>query len=1138
MAVPAPTNFAIINPSFELGDTTGWTVRADTPGLPGVGTAVTDNPYAGSWSGLWLGTAPGGSSDSQSSRANWINNARGTVAVGQSVTVTAALGMNDRSNSANQGEARIYWLDAADNIVGYTSSTKVQGNSSAWRVVSATGTAPAGATHVAAGVWVKANAAGGMRVDSLSWNYTYTATANLTQPTSVTGYNTQDNIPLRVEISSSNLTPTQVIYRRQVWNGTDWEAATELAVVNEAPWAANAGNFAVGRYRVYAEVYMSDGSFITTNMSTFDVAEPTPPDTREYKASNAYTYLVGENILNLGAGLPPTAVVTGVEVELDCALTVISRVKDKLVTDVEQFTNSTPFDVINGGVFETTLMSKSNGQYTVLGSPNSLNMTIEESDFTLTDQKKSGEFKLVFFSSAESTYTMGGETDIFNLGSVPASEFLTYAVGVRFYPTVNAKPDYADYGDAVVRVKIGSFKVRVFFDAGSVEYYFASPDKQNILKGTLVAYNVSDGDFRNGDASGILQLSPVLEVIEGDQLYIGDDWTIHSGYPVTDRNQIGTVASREEDDGIGMSYNSLPGQEQVYQNRSRYVFITANFYGDIALESMYGANGVGRAFAYNGEDFYNIYTTPDPIKDSPRHVAFHHSHLALGYDDGRVDISVVGEPFNFSGLDGASSWAIGDSVTGLLPLSGTVLGVFCKKSIAGISGTTVDNFATQTLSPSLGAIEYTCTNMGYPVYANAYGIYTLSQTQEYGDYLGTPLSQQVSPWLRPRLIRKFVSDKEVVVAWPVRSKNQYKLAFADGYVLSMTMNYGQQSSPTFSTQKYFITDDFANYDGLSLYEYPSIYPIAISSELDDSGEERIHVANYYKEPPVPVTPPSISGDLPDATEGDVYTYQLTITGGVAPVKVTSYSGPAGLVVSEDGLVTWPVPMMGDHEVQVQVTDLIGQTGGWQDQLNVNEVPGDPFWINVISVMNYEGTGSTFVDGKPLTWESQGGITQSGGGVTLSSNGQSLWSSLQGAVVTLNGDYTVEAFISVSSYNPSWGCIMNLSPGSKGLYINGSGEILFYDSGVVSSHFTVPLNQKVHVCLERKDGIIRTYLNGVGSVGTPSELTTIVNEIGIGADQRLNAFFRGTIYATRLTAGVARYNGQDFAVPVDPFPERP
>ena len=291
-----------------------------------------------------------------------------------------------------------------------------------------------------------------------------------------------------------------------------------------------------------------------------------------------------------------------------------------------------------------------------------------------------------------------------------------------------------------------------------------------------------------------------------------------------------------------MRYNGLPTYYQVESNSSRYQFITANFYGDPNWKSMYGVNGVDRAFAYNGEYFYKIIANPDADNDKPRHIANHHSHLALGYAEGRVDVSVVGEPYNFDGAKGASSWAFGDSVTGLLPLSGTMLGIFCQKSVWGLSGTTVDNFTSQVISPRMGAIEYTVTDMGFPVYANVYGIYTLSQTTEYGDYKGTPLSQDVSPWLRDRLQRDGTSDKEVVVAWPVRAKNQYKLAFADGYVLTMTMNFGSQQAPTFSKQKYFYTHPDFEAVEVDLYAQPSIVPAAISSELDHTGEERIHVA--------------------------------------------------------------------------------------------------------------------------------------------------------------------------------------------------------------------------------------------------------------------------------------------------------
>lgn len=845
MALPTPTmtgQVPVVNGDFESGNT-GWTVT-------GTANIVNESQIAGNWciKTQAAGEFPDGFC---------VNDTRYPVTPGQSISLNATAQMTTGTPGTG-AFVSLAWFTANGDILSYSSApiTNRQQVGNAQFTSSITAAAPPGAAYVAPrGAMNTSNSAtvSTIYMDNFSWNYVAGANIQLTAP-ATRQYSNEEQIPYRISysIAGGSATITQVEYFYQTYDvGTDtYNDPVSVAVVTTDPFAFNAPPMAAGQYGAYAVATLSTGLQITTNSRIFTVGTVVPV-TREYKASNSYTYLGGENILQLGAGLPSTALVTGVEVELTYSLQVLVRAKDKDVTNIAQFTPSVAFDVINDGVFETVLMSKAGGQYTILGSPSNVSIPVEQSAFTVAEQGVAdGEYLWTVYTGGGGTATVGGEEELFNLGAVPASDFLDYAFGVRFYPTVVAKPAYAAEGDCVVRVMINAMKIRVYFDAGSVEYYFASPDKTQVLKGTLVAYNVADGDFQNGDASGTLQLAPFLEQIDGTQTWIGDDWTIHSGYPVTDRNQIGTVAIRGRNDGVGMEYNSLPGQDMIYDNRSRYVFITANFYGDINLESIYGANGLGRAFAYNGENFYKIYTQPDPDKDMPRHVAFHHTHLALGYYDGRVDISVVGEPYNFSGLDGASSWAIGDSVTGLLPLTGAILGVFCKKSIVGISGTTVDNFATQTLSPSLGAVEYTITNMGYPVYANAYGVYTLSQTQQYGDYLGTPLSQQVSPWLRPRLIRKYTSNKEVVVAWPVRSKNQYKLAFSDGYVMSMTMNYGQQSSPTFSKQMYFLRPEEATVllfaDAIDpIYLQESLYPIAISSELDDSGEERIHVAHRW-----------------------------------------------------------------------------------------------------------------------------------------------------------------------------------------------------------------------------------------------------------------------------------------------------
>lgn len=843
MALPTPTPTGLVpirNGDFELG-AVGWT-------LTGTAAIVNESQMGGNWCVKSQGAG-------ELQDGNAVTEDIYPVVPGQAITATALSQMTTGTPGTSIW-IWLQWLNAAGEIISISYGTENQfrqyGTNKFTSTVSAA--APVGAAGVRVEGAMNTSASSTVStlyMDNFSWNYNTAngAEARLVGPTNQT-YTEETNIPYRIEASiAGSTTVTSVSYYYQTFNSgtSQYENEQLVATVTESPFGFNAPPMAAGQYAAYARVTLSNGLVLVTNSVAFTVGTVTVV-TKEYKASNAYTYLVGENILNLGAGLPPTAVVTGVEFEVNNRRDVLARVRDSGVTDISQYTSTTPFDIINDGVFEFAAMSKVNGQYTVLGSPMTLNVPIEQTDYTLAETGiADGVYKWVVWNRGFVTDTVGGETELFNLGSVPASDFLNYSFGVRFYPTVNSKPSYAADGDACVRVKLDTFKIRVYFDAGSVVYYFASPDKSQIIKATLVAYNVNEGNFKNGDASGVLQLSPELEIIAGTQTWIGDDWTIHSNNPPTDANLIGYVAPREEDDGIGMTYNGLPGQSEVYNNRSRYLFITANFYGDVALESMYGVNGYDRAFAYNGKNFYKIQTQPDLEKDKPRHVAFHHTHLALGYLDGRVDISVVGEPYNFDGAQGASSWAIGDSVTGLLPLAGAILGVFCKKSVVGISGTTVDNFATQTVSPAIGAVEYTIADMGFPVYANAYGVYTLAQTQQYGDYLGTPMSQPISPWLRPRLVRKYTSDKEVVVAWPVRSKNQYKLAFADGYVMSMTMNYGQQSAPTFSKQKYFVTEQDVDYGDISLYEYPSIYPIAVSSQLDDGGEERIHVANLDKE---------------------------------------------------------------------------------------------------------------------------------------------------------------------------------------------------------------------------------------------------------------------------------------------------
>lgn len=885
---PAPpvimTTLGIDNPGFELGDT-GWVKGSNVTIVNGEGPDSGARARTGTW------FAESHSSSNDYDTTIWNQN---TVPVVPGQSITAVCYGSGGGRDGNAMAVQLQWQNASATPIAVA-----KGNESPWSSPGSyykstvTAVAPAGAAFVRIGAFLRTRENGGSYVDDFEWSYANDRTTlTLVSPINNAHYALNANVHMAVSVDGTQPALTKVEYK---------DGATIIATVTDGDGSYNTNTLAVGAHVISAVGTFADGTTLTSGSVTITVDAPVvpppvdpppqppdpppPPDPptpesppelprREFKASNSYTQLVAENFTGLSAAMPGTAKVTGVELELDYSLTLLVRSKNKGVT-AEGANANVIFDVTDGGIAEVVLLAKDGSDYNKVGSSIVKKIPIELADFTNYEQSTSEGKKWSVMLGSEQSVIVGADDAFFSTDPVPVADFINMGIGFKFAPVLASLPAYADSGDACVRFLINKYRLRVYFDAGSVDYYFASPDKTQIIKGSLVNSYVMDGNFKTADASGVLELQPTLTVMDGTQTWIGDDWTIHSGYPATDDNQIGTVAARPVDDGIGQSYNGLPTQQDIVTNRSRYEMITTNFYGDSKLDSIYGVTGVSRAFAYNGRFFHYIFTQPSEELDNPRHIAHHHSHLTLGFDNGRVDISVIGEPYNFSGLEGASSWAIGDPVVGLLPLSGTLLGIFCQKSVWGISGTTVDNFATQVIAPRIGAIEYTIADMGFPVYANAYGIYTLSQTSEYGDYLGTPMSQDVSPWLRPRLLRKYTSRKEVVAAWPVRSKNQYRLAFNDGFILSMTLNAGSQTAPTFSFQKYFLPSS-------------SCYSIEESTELE--GWYKIDGLSAEVEVNIIVTPNGTAeGDYPsdwftleyrpDLTEDADYPWMLNGTNG-------------------------------------------------------------------------------------------------------------------------------------------------------------------------------------------------------------------------------------------------------------------
>lgn len=292
----------------------------------------------------------------------------------------------------------------------------------------------------------------------------------------------------------------------------------------------------------------------------------------------------------------------------------------------------------------------------------------------------------------------------------------------------------------------------------------------------------------------------------------------------------------------------LPGTLALRRNASRYVAETYNFSGTDENFAAYGATGASRAFwaqVYNvrgstfksnppsisGEEIYrsygNIIVNPDSVAfDNPKFVSLHgRSSLALGFMPGEVAFSVIYEPHNFNGLDGAQVLTTGDEVTGLVEAVGDTTVVFGRRSICRVSGA-VDALTMNTVSPKSGAYPYTCAVVGrVPVFVDHSGISTLEQSETYSDFVGERSSFAVDPQLRPRLLTSFAGTEigGVHCAFAVRGKSQYRLFLRSGKVFTMCIT---SQGPKFAISNYSNDD------------VPRL-PFAWSCQIMDSGKEMI-----------------------------------------------------------------------------------------------------------------------------------------------------------------------------------------------------------------------------------------------------------------------------------------------------------
>ena len=146
----------------------------------------------------------------------------------------------------------------------------------------------------------------------------------------------------------------------------------------------------------------------------------------------------------------------------------------------------------------------------------------------------------------------------------------------------------------------------------------------------------------------------------------------------------------------------------------------------------------------------------------------------------------------------------GGPVTGLVPLPGDAnLGVFTDRRTMILGGRDVTAMTLQVVNESSGALEYTVQDIGTPYFADFRGIGSVATTDKYGDFDLGRISEKITPFLKDRLqFRKSIDTilQQPIASITVRNKNQYRLYFEDGYI--MTMTFFENKAPEFTLQHY------------------------------------------------------------------------------------------------------------------------------------------------------------------------------------------------------------------------------------------------------------------------------------------------------------------------------------------------
>lgn len=416
------------------------------------------------------------------------------------------------------------------------------------------------------------------------------------------------------------------------------------------------------------------------------------------------------------------------------------------------------------------------------------------------------------------TVTLGGSTDTWGTTEFSKYKLLEDSFGVDLKFDMTCSSGASSSAPWMVAL-VEHVKVTVYFENATATIYFWN-GASDVSTATLVNVSLTENSFVQGNAEGYMTLyspSSAGSIVDGLEIR-----TAASGAG----NLIGVT------DGAA-SENTLPTLQEMVDANALMVTKEINFFIDESKEAIYGTTAASPAFHFNGTHFWFIRTPVTAGKDKPRYLVENQNSLVLSFDSGSILVSPPGKPNVFSGVLGATEFGFSERITGLNKLNGTALGIWCAESVHALVGTSVNNYTPQIISANSGALDYTIADMGQPIYTDFRGISNIQASQTYGDFSWGRLTYLIGSYIQNKIQDKteaLSASTDVVCAIPVRNKNQYRLYFRDGYIVTMTMSGADGSQPQMT---------FQNYGGDS--QNTTYVPTAHASMITSKGKEVVAI---------------------------------------------------------------------------------------------------------------------------------------------------------------------------------------------------------------------------------------------------------------------------------------------------------